>query len=345
MVICVIIQAMQKIKTKDMGRQMHVTILGHPTYVSRLTRFFEVIGASDGSLLLTGPFGCGKEVWLDYVIANSKRSQQAIIKVNCAELTESDATREIFADTAESLLGQAQGGTLVLDELRYLPVSTQASLGKFLEDRKVMDRRTGESRFVDTRIMAMATDRKALAPMLTYRFAYRVSIPPLAGRKEDIPYLLKGLLRDSSIRYVRYIALLKLFYNRWGGNVRELKSYLAQTMAYYQSTAAEKFHAAGLWGEASTRYFQDVFAEETWYYDYNFEEDFQRYFSEILTRTTFREEIINEGLVVPLEKKDASYLALNIWEEDFEEKAWRIYRKFADYLEKCKTGISKDTGL
>ncbi|MDP2800232.1 MAG: hypothetical protein Q8O60_10195, partial [Deltaproteobacteria bacterium] len=97
--------------------------------------------------------------------------------------------------------------------------------------------------------------------------------------------------------------------------------------------------------EASTRYFQDVFAEETWYYDYNFEEDFQRYFSEILTKTTFREEIINEGLAVPLEKKDASYLALNIWEEDFEEKAWRIYRKFADYLEKCKTGISKDTSL
>ncbi|MEW5948895.1 MAG: sigma 54-interacting transcriptional regulator [Thermodesulfobacteriota bacterium] len=324
---------------------MNVTILGHPAYVSRLMRFFEVIGASDGSLLLAGPFGCGKEVWLDYVIANSKRSQQAIIKVNCAELAESDATREIFADTAESLLGRAHGGTLVLDEVQYLSVSTQASLGKFLEERKVSDRRTGESRFIDTRIMAMATDRNTLASMLTYRFTYRVSIPPLAGRKEDIPYLLKGLLRDTSIRYMRYIALLKLFYNRWGGNVRELKSYLAQTMAYYQSTAAEKFHAAGLWGEGSTRYFQDVFAEETWYYDYNFEEDFRRYFSEILTRTTFREEIINEGLVVPLEKKDSSYLALNIWEEDFEEKAWRIYRKFADYLEKYKAGVIKDTGL
>ncbi|MEW6327597.1 MAG: sigma 54-interacting transcriptional regulator [Thermodesulfobacteriota bacterium] len=324
---------------------MKVEILGHPTYVSRLMRFFEVIGASDGSLLLTGPFGCGKEVWLDYVIANSKRSQQAIIKVNCAELAESDTTREIFADTAESLLSQAQGGTLVLDEAQRLPVSTQTTLGRFLEDRKVMDRRTGESRFVDTRITAMVTDKKALMPMLTYRFTYRVSIQPLSERKEDIPYLLKGLLRDSSIRYMRYIALLKLFYNRWDGNIRELKSYLAQTMSYYQSTATEKFHAAGLWGEASTRYFQDVFAEETWYYDYNFEEDFQRYFSEILTRTTFREEIINEGLVIPLEKKDASYLALNIWEEDFEEKAWRIYQKFAGYLKQCKAGTSRDTGL
>lgn len=320
---------------------MEINILGHPAYVSRLKRFFEVVGATDDSLLLSGPPGCGKEIWLEYVIAHSKRNQKPVIKVNCAELSESDAQREIFADTAEALLNQAKGGTLILDEVQYLPLPVQAAISTFLENRAVVDRRTGESRSVDTRILATASTKENLAPMLAFRLTYRIGLIPLAQRKEDIPYLVKGLLNDSPIRCIRYIALLKMFYNRWQGNVRELKNYLAQTIVYYQSTRSisrEQIAQAGLFGEISTRYFQDIFSEETWYFDYDFEEDFRKFFSQIVSKTPFRQEIINENLVVPIYKQDESFLVLNLWEGDFEEKALRVYHKFAEYMENLKSG-------
>ncbi|MFH1147570.1 MAG: sigma 54-interacting transcriptional regulator [Pseudomonadota bacterium] len=320
---------------------MEINILGHPAYVSRLKRFFEVVGATDDSLLLSGPPGCGKEIWLEYVIAHSKRNQKPVIKVNCAELGESDAQREIFADTAEGLLNQAREGTLILDELQHLPLAVQAAIGKFIESRAVIDRRTRESRSIDTRILATAGTKENLAPTLEFRFTYRISLIPLARRKEDIPYLIKGLLNDSPIRCIRYIALLKVFYNQWQGNVRELKNYLAQTTAYYQSSRSvsrEQIAGAGLFGEISTRYFQDILSEETWYFDYYFEEDFRNFFAQILNKTAFRQEIIDEGLVVPLCKQDESFLVLNLREDDFEEKALRVYRKFAEYIENLKSG-------
>ncbi len=327
---------------------MEVNILGHPAYVSRLMRCFEVIGVTDESLILCGPAGCGKQVWLDYVIAHSKRNQGPVIRVDCAELAESDAVREIFSDTAEGFLNQAQGGTLLLDQIHHLPIAVQATLSKFLEHRAIVDRRTGEARSVDTRVLATAVEKEEVFPSLLYRFTYRMGIIPLAQRREDIPYLVKGLLRESPIRYIRYLALLKMLYNRWDGNVREFRNYLAQTIAYYQSSQAApglRLAEGGLFGELSIRYFQDIFAEETWYYDYDFEEDFRRYFSPILTKTTFRQEIIDEGLVIPLDKKDLSYLVLSISEDDFEEKALRMYRKFASHLDNLKSGAEQTTRL
>lgn len=321
---------------------MKINILGHPAYVSRLTRFFEVIGVADDSLLLSGPAGVGKQVWLDYVVANSKRNQGPVIKVNCAELSGSDAVREIFSDNDQMFLKRAEGGTLVLDQIEFLPVAAQAILAAFLENRTVVDRSTGSTRSVNARVLATVTDKQRINQDLLYRFVYRLGITPLSERKQDIPYLLKGLLGESPIRYIRYIALLKMFHNRWEGNVRELKNYLNQTVAYYQCSLAApgtRISAAGLLGEVSVRYFQDIFAEETWYYDYNFEPDFRKYFSDVLTKTSFRQEIMDEDLVIPLDKKDTSYLVLSVWEDDFEEKALQMYYKFETYLGQFKSGV------
>lgn len=320
---------------------MKINILGHPAYISRLTRFFEVIGVTEDPVLLSGGPGVGKQVWIDYIIENSRRKDGPTVKVNCAELAGADPTKEIFADSDQSFLNRAVNGNLVLDQIEFLPVATQAILAAFLENRSIIDRSTNNVRSLDVRVMASVTDKQNIIPEVLYRFVYRLGIIPLSERKEDIPYLLKGLLRDSPIRYVRYLALLKMFHNRWDGNVRELKNYLKQTIAYYQCSLTgpgKRISSEGLLGEVAIRYFHDVFAQETWYYDYNFEPDFRKFFSDILTKTPLRQELLDENLVIPLDKKDSSYLVLNIWDEDFEDKALQMYHKFENYLAQFKSG-------
>jgi two-component system, NtrC family, response regulator AtoC len=202
-------------------------------------------------VIVEGESGTGKELVARAIHARSPRAQGPMVAVNCGAIPESLVESELFghakgaftgahADRA-GLIESADGGTLFLDELGELPLEAQAKLLRFLESGEL--RRVGEAatRSVDVRVVA-ATNRdlrRAIADGdfredLYYRLAvFRLRLPPLRERAQDIPRLVGALLAalgrpDAAIAPDAVQALAK---RRWPGNVRELRNALERALA------------------------------------------------------------------------------------------------------------------
>src|ERR1700740_3556021 len=127
------------------------------------------LAASDVSILITGESGTGKEVIADLIHASSSRSSGPLIKINCAALPRELIESELFGSVKgaftgahsdrEGLFRQAEGGTLLLDELSEMPIDTQSKLLRVLQDQEVRPVGGKVSYKTNCRIVA-ATNRK-----------------------------------------------------------------------------------------------------------------------------------------------------------------------------------------
>ncbi len=203
---------------------------------------------SDIAVLITGETGVGKELLASAVHENSRRAGRPFLRLNCAALAENLLESELFghekgaftgaATMRAGLLESTGGGTVFLDEIGEMPLSTQAKLLRVLEERKI--RRLGSSKSIpiDVRFVS-ATNRDLEAEVRVGRFRsdlyYRISgialcIPPLRERPTEIEpiarYLLKDFCLKSGIAIPDFTqaALRALLEYSWPGNVRELKN-------------------------------------------------------------------------------------------------------------------------
>lgn len=203
---------------------------------------------SDISVLIMGETGVGKELLAAAVHEDSPRRRGPFLQLNCAALAENLLESELFghekgAFTGAShqragLLESAQGGTVFLDELGEMPLSTQAKLLRVLEERKI--RRLGSTKKleIDVRFVA-ATNCDLHAEVAAGRFRedlfYRISgitlkIPPLRQRLVEIEPLARQFLVNFclktgiSVPEISDEALERLLSYPWPGNVRELKN-------------------------------------------------------------------------------------------------------------------------
>jgi DNA-binding NtrC family response regulator len=206
------------------------------------------VAPSDVSLLITGESGTGKEVIADLVHASSSRSAGPLIKINCAALPRELIESELFGSVKgaftgahtdrEGLFRQAEGGTLLLDELSEMPVDTQSKLLRVLQEKEVRPVGGRTSYKTDCRIIA-ATNRRPeeairdgkLREDLFYRIsAVSVHLPSLRERREDILPLATAFLKRFSAQANRDItgfspeASERLRSFDWPGNVRQLQN-------------------------------------------------------------------------------------------------------------------------
>jgi DNA-binding NtrC family response regulator len=213
-----------------------------------VVRTVERVAPSDVSILITGESGTGKEVIADLIHALSPRSKGKIIKINCAALPRELIESELFGSVKgaftgahtdrEGLFRQAEGGTLLLDEISEMPVDTQSKLLRVLQDQEVRPVGGKTSYKTNCRIIA-ATNRKTedalkegkLREDLFYRIsAISVHLPPLRERREDIIPLanvfLKRFVAQSNrpIRGFTPEAIERLASFEWPGNVRQLQN-------------------------------------------------------------------------------------------------------------------------
>jgi DNA-binding NtrC family response regulator len=206
------------------------------------------VAPSDVSILITGESGTGKEVIADLIHASSTRAAGPLIKINCAALPRELIESELFGSVKgaftgahsdrEGLFRQAEGGTLLLDELSEMPIDTQSKLLRVLQEKEVRPVGGRTSYKTDCRIIA-ATNRKPedairdgkLREDLFYRIsAVSVHLPPLRERREDILPLANAFLKRFSSQANRDITgfspeaaeRLRLF--DWPGNVRQLQN-------------------------------------------------------------------------------------------------------------------------
>ena len=202
----------------------------------------------DSSVLITGESGTGKEVLARYIHRLSPRAQGAFVAVNCGALPETLLESELFGHKAGAFTGalrdrvglfeEAQGGTILLDEIGDVTPALQLKLLRVLQEKEVL--RVGESRprKIDARVMA-ATNRDLRAAIGAGRFRedlfYRlgvieIEVPPLRQRPEDILPLarhfvgqLAGKLKIPNLR-LEAACLDYLQGYSWPGNVRELEN-------------------------------------------------------------------------------------------------------------------------
>lgn len=209
----------------------------------------------DSSILITGESGTGKEVIAHLIHDESARAAGPFIAVNCGAITETLLESELFGHARGSFTGamqsrvglfeEANGGTLLLDEVGDVSTGMQVKLLRVLQEREI--RRVGEnkSRTVNVRVIA-ATNRDLAEEIASGRFRmdlyYRLNViqlhmPPLRSRREDILPLARILLNRATERFRSPVTGLspraanQLLRYDWPGNVRELENAMERAVA------------------------------------------------------------------------------------------------------------------
>ncbi len=205
---------------------------------------------SDVPLVIHGESGTGKELLAAAVHEISERAEGPFIKVNCAALSDSLLESELFGHVKGSFTGAdhdrvgrfeaASGGSIFLDEIGDLPLSTQTKLLRVLQEKEL--ERVGDHRPIKIDVRIIAATHKNLERLIeegSFRedLYYRVSVipltlPPLRERRDDIPLLVEsfiGRIRErtgKSIEGISREALEVLISRSWPGNVRELNNVI-----------------------------------------------------------------------------------------------------------------------
>ena len=216
--------------------------------MAAVVRLAEQVAASDASILITGESGTGKEVMARHVHGASARANKPFICVNCAAIPDNLLESELFGHEKGAFTGaiarrvgkfeEANGGTLLLDEISEMDVRLQAKLLRAIQER-VIDRVGGTKPIaVDIRIIATSNrDLQAAVQEGEFRedLLYRLNVvnlklPPLRERPMDILELAEHFVRKYSeangfpLRPLCDDARKQLIANRWPGNVRELEN-------------------------------------------------------------------------------------------------------------------------
>jgi two-component system response regulator AtoC len=238
-----------------------------------LVQMAEQAARLDSTVVITGESGTGKDVLASFIHAQSARSSEVMMRVNCGALPEQLFESEFFGHEKGAFTGAtvlkrglieaADGSTLFLDEIGDLPAPMQVKLLHFLENGRY--RRVGSTRdrAADVRIIA-ATNRRLAEDVQQGRFRtdlfYRLNVislhvPPLRERREDIPALIDNFLPLYRERFNRPTltlsddARLRLFEHDWRGNVRELRNALERAAALSTTDEIEADQILGAGGQ------------------------------------------------------------------------------------------------
>jgi DNA-binding NtrC family response regulator len=236
------------------GREVLGAIVGRSSPMRALAEQVTRVLESDVAVCICGESGTGKELIARAIHAGGPRRDRPFVAINCAAIPESLQESELFGHERGAFTGaiqmrrgrfeQAQGGTLLLDELGEMSLATQATLLRTLQERTI--RRVGGSEEipVDVRILC-ATHRDLRAEVEAGRFredlyfrlvVYPIFLPSLRERVEDIPLLVGHFLQKLQVdvgRDVKRIepeALEALARHRWPGNVRELENVVHRSL-------------------------------------------------------------------------------------------------------------------
>jgi DNA-binding NtrC family response regulator len=227
-------------------------IIGASSVMQDIFDIVRTVSPTDASVLITGETGTGKELLAQGIHKESGRSDNPLVCINCAALTESLLEAELFGYVQGAFTGavgnkkgrleMANQGTLFLDEIGNMSLALQAKFLRFLQDGTFEPVGATKTKQVDVRLVA-ATNADLEAHIASGRFLsdllYRIEViaiqlPPLRNRAEDIPLLVDHFLAQYSGRYKKALAgvsrtaMQALMDYPWPGNVRELKNSMAR---------------------------------------------------------------------------------------------------------------------
>ena len=233
-------------------------IVGNSSKLDQAISIALQIAPTDISALITGESGVGKESMPKIIHFNSQRKHNKYIAVNCGAIPEGTIDSELFghekgaftgaSDNRKGYFEVADSGTIFLDEVGELPLSTQVRLLRVLESGEFMKVGSSQVKKVDVRVIAAtnvniedAVRKGKFREDLYYRLnTINIKVPSLAERIEDIHLLFRKFSSDFADRYnippirLKEEAIEILHSYSWPGNIRQLKNIVEQISAIEQ---------------------------------------------------------------------------------------------------------------
>src|SRR5246127_3183226 len=233
-------------------------IVGESTIMQRVFDAIETVAPTDATVLITGESGTGKELVARAIHHASPRKYHPLVVIHCGALTETLLESELFGHEKGAFTGAqyrkkgkleiAEGGTVFLDEIGDISLKTQTDLLRVLQEREIT--RVGGNQVIKVDFRCVAATNKNLEAMieegtfrpdLYYRLnVFHIELPPLRGRREDIPLLVEHFVRKFALAMNKHIsrvapgAMNQLQQQPWMGNVRELENAVERAMVVAQ---------------------------------------------------------------------------------------------------------------
>lgn len=237
----------KELRGKLTSRSSYEGIIGGSRAMQEVFEIIENVADSDANILILGESGTGKEVIANAIHYKSHRSKKPFVKVNCSALPKDLIESQLFGHVKGSFtgahmdkvgfIGQANGGSLLLDEIGEMPIDLQPKLLRVLQEKVFYRVGSDKPQEADFRLIS-ATNRNPFEAIqdgnlredLYYRVnTIEIKIPPLHERMEDVPMLAEHFLQIYTEKYNRgeahfsHEAYDQMLNYKWRGNVRELQ--------------------------------------------------------------------------------------------------------------------------
>lgn len=238
--------ASKHVKRLDMERGADLKFVGEDPVIKKLMMILPRIARNDAPVMIEGESGTGKEVFAHQIHAQSDRHGKPYIKINCANLPSELVESTLFGHMKGAFTGaisdqkgafdEANGGTLLLDEITEIDITVQAKLLRVLQEKEFY--RVGSQKPIQADVRIIATSNKNIARAIAdnefredlyFRLnVFPITIPPLRNRPGDIPVLANYFVDRYRQRYQlgeKTISDEVMNYfktHEWRGNVREL---------------------------------------------------------------------------------------------------------------------------
>lgn len=234
-------------------------IIGSSKKMIEVLKLVEMVANVDVPVLILGESGTGKELIAKAIHNSSNRRDASFVVINCGALPENLQESELFGHVKGAFTGaisnkkglfeEADGGTIFLDEISEMSLTTQVKLLRVIQDGEVRPVGGNISTFVNARlIVASNSDLKVMVHKSRFRedLLFRINViqinlPPLRERKSDIPLLVNYFLKRTSQKFKKNVqgvsqsALSKLMVYNWPGNVRELENVIERAVILTKS--------------------------------------------------------------------------------------------------------------
>jgi transcriptional regulator with GAF, ATPase, and Fis domain len=263
--------AAQRVEVLPSDKPHFGPAIGQSLAMRTIFGVLERIAPTDATVLLEGETGTGKDVLARAIWSHSQRAQKPFMVVDCGAVSYSLIESELFGHERGAFTGAvnarqgafelADGGTVFLDEIGELPLDVQPKLLRVLETREF--RRVGGNKTLHTNVRVVAATKRDLQREvhagkfredLYFRLAVvPVTVPPLRGRREDIPLLVQNILKSAGSAAeltVTAETLQALQAHDWPGNVRELRNVLERAVYMAQAVGATELSVVALPGSA-----------------------------------------------------------------------------------------------
>ena len=252
-------QEIKELRGRLTARTSYEGIIGGSRPMEDIFEIIESVAESDANILILGESGTGKEVIANAVHYKSHRSKKPFVKVNCSALPKDLIESQLFGHVKGSFtgaigdkvgfIGQANGGSLLLDEIGEMPIELQPKLLRVLQEKIYYRVGSDKPQEVDFRLVS-ATNRNpfeaiqdgSLREDLYYRInTIEIKIPPLRDRMEDVPMLAEHFLQIYAEKYHRadadfsQTAYDQMLNYSWRGNVRELQHVIERAVLLSKS--------------------------------------------------------------------------------------------------------------